>query len=496
MFLVKKAAVGTGYITLMSGINLGISFVFYITIARILTPDEIGSISLLLLLIAAFSTLTSLALNSAATKYISEYSGMRRFEKASAAFREGVKLLSAVALPSFVFMIIISPHLATLMAGVDAPLISMALAAGLILNYTTILGGAFYGLFLYSSVAIQNIIFAAFGRFSAVALANLGLRVYGVALGILIGALACLIYSILAFRGRLQRTRDLFPARSLLSYSTPLYVANIIVLAQGWLDLVVLYSITADLPTVGIYYLVISSTAILTLLPNSLASVLFPTISYKIGESGPESAKEILGTCVHLSLLIIMPISFALAATAPTALTIAYGAKYSIGGTALAVAALGVIPLTIYTMLVYTLQAVGSTRPVALAGGVAVSAELVTLLLAVPIFSGVGAALARFVMASAGFAVSYIAIHSKLKYSPRGDWRILAYACLAAIPIFVIEQTISLDVLTKGLMELVTFVFTTMFLLKILKPFSDTEKSIIECVLPKNLKRIALLIIR
>ncbi len=495
MLLMKKTAVGTGYIALMNGINLLISFVFYLAIARILTPSEVGSISLLLLVMSVFSTFTSLALNSATTKFVSEYSGKGDPEKASAAFWGSIKLVSIVAFPLFVLTIIASSSLASFISGADAPLISMVLAVGLILNYTSIVGGAFVGLFLYGLFTVQNIIYNALGRLSAIVLAGIGLRIYGVALGILFGASMCLFYSILVLRGKLRRTKNLFSARLLLDYSFPIYIANIIVLAQGWLDIAVLYKITADLPTVGIYYLVVSSTAILALLPNSLISVLFPTMSYKMGESGPEGVKKILEISVRFSLLIIVPLSLALAAVAPTALTIAYGTKYTAGGMALTVAALGVIPLTIYSLLNSALQAVGYTRPVAVAGAVSVLADLVTLLVAVPALSGVGAALARVVMALAAFAVSYVAIRSRLKFNLRGNWKMLVFASLSALPAFIIDRMISLEVLAKGLLELVVFMFAVLLLLKILKPFNQTEKRIIEGVLPRKLRPMAMFIL-
>jgi len=495
MFSVKKAVVGTGYITVMNAINLGIVFVFYMAIARILTPSEVGSISLFFLAMTLFNTATLLALSSAVIKFVSERLGAGKPEEASAAFWKSIKLASVVAFPSLILIMGTNLYLLKLM-DLDVSLIFVALATGLVLNYTNILGGAFYGLFLYGIVSIQNIILTALGRFSAVFLAKLGFGVYGVALGMLTGALTCLAYSVIVLRGRLQRTRELFPARSLLGYSTPLYVASIIALAQTWLDVAILYRLTADLQAVGIYYLVVSSTAVLTLFPNSLASVLFPAMSYKIGESGVEAAREILDASVHLSLLIITPLSLALAAVAPTALTVAYGAKYSSGSMALTVVSLGVVPAAIYALFNSTLQATGLTRAVALAGAVSVLVGLATLLFAVPVLSGVGAAMARVVMTLAGFAVSYLAVRSRLSYVLRVDWKILVYSGLSVIPVLLMDRMINSDALTKGLGELAVFILMTVFLLKILKPFNKLEKHIVESIAPESLKPIARLILR
>jgi O-antigen/teichoic acid export membrane protein len=486
--LLRRAALGTSYVALMNVVTLGIAFTFYIAIARVLTPSEVGEISLLFMVMTVFNSLTLLALNSAVTKFVSEKLGMNKPDEASAAFWGSIKLMSKVALPAFAVTVVFSSYLARFVGGLDASLVSMAAGAGLILDYTSILGAAFYGLWLYGSVTIQNILFYVVGRFSGLALAMFGLRIHGVALGILTGAIASLAYSILVFRGKLPRTKTALPSNSLIGYSGPIYVASLIVLAQAWLDIAILYMITADLSVVGTYYLVISSTAVLTFLPNSLASVLFPTMSYKIGESGQENATDILGIVIRLSLLIITPISLALAAVAPTALTVAYGAKYSAGGTALAIAALAVVPTTIYVLINSTLQALGSTRSVALAGAVAVLANLVTLLLAVPILAGVGAALARLVMALAGLVVSYSAIRSQLGYRLKIDWRIPVFSCLSAMPALAIDRLVSLGFLAKGLVELTAFIVAAVILLKLVKPFNETEKDIIMRVIPRNLR--------
>jgi len=472
----------------MNVVTLGIAFTFYIAIARVLTPSEVGEISLLFMVTTAFNTLTLLALNSAVTKFVSEKLGMNKPEDASGAFWGSIKLMSKVALPAFALTVGVSSYLARFVGRLDASLISIAAAAGLILDYTSILGAAFYGLWLYGSFTIQNILFYVVGRFSALALAMLGLGIHGVALGTLTGATASLAYSVLAFRGKMPRTKNALPSSSLLGFSGPIYIANLIALAQGWLDIAILYLITADLPVVGTYYLVVSSTTVLTLFPNSIASVLFPTMSYKIGESGQENARDILRVVIRLALLIITPISLALAAVAPTALTVAYGARYSAGGTALAIAALGVVPTTIYVLINSTLQALGSTRSVAVAGAVGVLANLLTLLLAVPVLAGVGAALARLVMALAGLVVSYSAIRSQLGYRLKIDWRIPIFSCLSAMPALAIDRLVSLGFLAKGLVELTAFIVAAVILLKLVKPFNETEKDIIMRVIPRNLR--------
>lgn len=61
----KTLASGTLYLALMNATQYATAFIFYIVVARILSPSEVGSFSLLLMIMTAFNTLTLLALNNA-----------------------------------------------------------------------------------------------------------------------------------------------------------------------------------------------------------------------------------------------------------------------------------------------------------------------------------------------------------------------------------------------------------------------------------------------
>lgn len=106
----------------MNVATLGISFTFYIAIARVLTPSEVGEISLLFMVMTVFNTITLLALNSAVTKFVSEKLGMNKPEEASGAFWGSIKLMSKVALPAFVVTVGVSSYLARFVGGLYASL--------------------------------------------------------------------------------------------------------------------------------------------------------------------------------------------------------------------------------------------------------------------------------------------------------------------------------------------------------------------------------------
>jgi O-antigen/teichoic acid export membrane protein len=78
----RTLASGTFYLTLMNAIQYVTAFMFYVVVARILSPSEVGSFSLLLMVMAVFNTLTLLALDNAVIKYVSESLGRGGEEEA------------------------------------------------------------------------------------------------------------------------------------------------------------------------------------------------------------------------------------------------------------------------------------------------------------------------------------------------------------------------------------------------------------------------------
>jgi O-antigen/teichoic acid export membrane protein len=84
----------------MNAIQYATAFIFYVVVARVLSPSEVGSFSLLLMVMAVFNTLTLLALNNAVIKYVSESLGRGDEEKAWACSRKALKLMLSVAVPA------------------------------------------------------------------------------------------------------------------------------------------------------------------------------------------------------------------------------------------------------------------------------------------------------------------------------------------------------------------------------------------------------------
>ena len=319
----KTLASGTFYLTIMQALNYAMVFAFYVLVARILSPNEVGSFSLLLMVISVFNTLTLLALNNAVIKYVSESLGRGDEEKAVASSKKAFKLILNISLPALFVGFALSPTLSSYIRASILDIICI-LASAFALNLTNFYGAVMFGYSMFKEVSLQNILYTFSSRIFGVLLAYLGCRLLGLSLGFLIGSTITLLYSLLVLRGRLKPSREDYPSIELLKFSIPLYGGNIIGLVQGWFDIAILSSLVG-LDGAGTYYIAVSSIVPLTILWTPLSSALFPTMSSINGRGNMKEIGEVHEKILKVATAIILPLGIALASVSQTALSIAYG---------------------------------------------------------------------------------------------------------------------------------------------------------------------------
>src|SRR5467141_2034250 len=100
---------GTAYLTTQQIITYTTYLIFYVALARILRPEEVGQVSLLLAAQAAFVALTQLGLPSAATRYISVNIGRGDRQAAGAVARTILRLSIMVGAVGLTIAALISP---------------------------------------------------------------------------------------------------------------------------------------------------------------------------------------------------------------------------------------------------------------------------------------------------------------------------------------------------------------------------------------------------
>jgi O-antigen/teichoic acid export membrane protein len=400
----EDLASGTFYLTVMQVSQYAVAFIFYIVVARVLSPVEVGSFSLLIMVLAVFNTLTLLALNNALIKYVSENMGAGDGECAASVSHKALKIILGVSLPALAVGFASSPMLSAY-TGTGVLEVLIILISAFILNLTSYYGAVMYGLSMFRQVSAQNVLYTFSSRFAGLLLAFVGLKVLGLSLGFLAGSAMTLLYSIAVLKGRMRRSKN-FPSAKLLRFSLPVYGANVIGLMQSWLDVAVLSGM-AGLGAAGTYYIAVSSVAPLSILWAPLSSALLPTLSWINGSGRKEEIAELHRRSIRIATAIILPLSVALASVSHTALSIVYGGKYAEAGLPFTILALSTI-LTAYTSILSAeLQSVGKTKPIFLAGLTSTAAYALMLAATASWLGQVGAALSRALLAAVGFFTLY-----------------------------------------------------------------------------------------
>src|SRR5207245_3604284 len=143
---------GTAYLTTQQIITYTTYLIFYVALARILRPDEVGQISLLLAAQTAFTALTQLGLPSAATRYISGSIGKGDRQTAGAVARTILRLSVLVGAVGFTIAALISPLIGPSVIGrSDAgTLLILTFFSGFLLDLILVYGAYFIGLGAYA----------------------------------------------------------------------------------------------------------------------------------------------------------------------------------------------------------------------------------------------------------------------------------------------------------------------------------------------------------
>lgn len=485
-----RVASGTMWLTFMQVINYAVAFIFYFLLAKLLSPAEVGVFSLLLSVMAIYNTFTMLALNSAAIKFVSEHLSREETELASAASRRILETTLIVSTPALIVSLALSPFLAGRIGG-DSLSLGMALSAAFILNITSYYGGVMYGLGAFRAVAFQNVIYYVTSRFSAIALAFIGLGTYGLMNGFLLGAVFCLAFSFLAVRGKLKhgKNRGEYRFGRILSFSAPIYANNIILLAQGWLDVIVL-SAVAGLTQTGVYYMAVASVGFLSVLWAPLASTLFPTFSSLYGAKRKETLENALATSLRITTFTVLPVSLALAAVSPTALALVYGESY--GQVAPSFMLLTSFSIFSAYSAIYTasLQALGETKPIFTAGAVSVAVYALALSILPTHFGPLGAAVSRTLLGLVCFVILHLSTsrRTKLLLNVNLIAKTLSLSAVLALPLMLLDQHWNTSLHLRGAVEAAMFAILWILGTKLFRPLNHEDTNIIKAALPAKLR--------
>jgi len=151
-----EAAKGTLYITVQNALQYLVLFLFYVIAARILSPADIGKISIFMFFMAVFTVFTQFSLPVASAKFISESMGKGEAAVAGAVAEKAFRLVLLFSVPSMLLASFLSPWISTILFGTDAEAGSLMVVAVtcVVLNVATLYSGDLRGLGKFREMAL------------------------------------------------------------------------------------------------------------------------------------------------------------------------------------------------------------------------------------------------------------------------------------------------------------------------------------------------------
>ncbi len=487
---------GTFQITFANAIQYFVMGLFYIVVTKTnaLTPTDLGVLSVLSF-ISSTLLLSTLALPTALTKFVSEHLGRNELQKAASVQQTVTRTVSMLSLGGLIVATILSSSLSQYFWGTAErfQLIILISISALFMNLILVYKSRLQALRLFGKMAFVTITFILSSRIIAVVLALQDFGVSGVILGYIIGSFIGLIVAITFTRGKFPNPDNKTPIKPLLQFSLPLFLGSLALLVLSQADIVILASVTADYALVGIYSIAVRSLSALSVIWHPIMVTMFPIVSARFGLQDQKGVGNVVKMMSRYLSYTIIPSCIVLSVVAPTALNVFYGPDYVSGATVLSILAISVIVSALFTLVTTTLTAIGKTKHVLQINLVSATSVVVLLLSLVPLLGIIGAAITRLVVQviSLILAAYMLKRYVSVQLDREALWKSTLASAITIPFLFVLESRIfkGFPAVPVLAVEILVAGFIYVGSLYVLKALNDQDFDLIRQSFPKSFSK-------
>jgi len=383
-----------------------VGVVYFAVVARLLNVADLGRLSALGLVSSLFLTAGTLALPSAIVKNVSEHVGGGGLDEARGVFRSAIRLGVGLATACSILCFAASRPLASYLLGADEytvllNLLSLDVFLAVLLPFFS---GGLQGLQWFGWFAGVTLLHSVVRHSVAMLALWGGLGLTGVLYGWIVGDLTATLLSaaltLRAFAGKKSGQA----LRSLLHYSSPLYVSSLLGYFLTSTDRYLIL-LLAGQAVLGIYSPAVTAFGVLALITNAMGSAIFPKLSEMFGRWGRGSLGGVAKVSSRYVFLVYVPLAFGLAVTARPVLALFVGDAFMESALPLVILCVS-SALTCGVVIVNNvLLAMGRTTVFTAAGLVSLAVDLGFSFLLIGALGSTGAALARAAVILVSYAV-------------------------------------------------------------------------------------------
>lgn len=335
-----KVARGTTYMLIQGFTNAALGLIYFGILSRAIEdrPQEMGVFALLAFALYLPQVFGTFALQSAAIKYVSQYSAEGNVERARSVITRILQVCLLSSGVAFVILFIPAEQLSTqLFTTAEYSLLFRILAFTSMFNILYILVSAFLqGLQRIRDLAIVGLVYAIVQNAVGIFLLYLGWRLQAVVYSWLAGLSFAAIIGLIIISRNLGVVGKPHEFKPLLRFSFPLYVASIFGYFVTWIDQLILFSYTSTLPggpieaqrVLGVYNVAIRASTVPTLFSTAALAALFPQLSALYTLQGRDSLRDAFRSSTRYLVLVGFPLIIGLATLARPAIILFTGYQY------------------------------------------------------------------------------------------------------------------------------------------------------------------------
>jgi len=375
---------GATYIFVQGFIASLVGVAYIMVVTRTLSETQRGVYAIFNLVLSIVQVFGTFALSYASTNYIAKYIAEGTPEKARSIVSRVLEISIISFAAIFILLSILAEFLSSsLLSGQAEPSLFQVLAVASVLNILYMQVTAFIqGIQRILELAIVGAIYAFFQNVIGIYLLSIGFGLWG----ILYGWIAGLVLSIslgLAFTGKfLGFSRSFHPMRPLFRFSLPLYLSSILSFFVAWIDQILVllilstsYGLAEAQRVLGLYYIAVRASIVLSLIASSIVTALFPKLSEIYAQGGVPRLREAFRASTRYATLISFPMIIGLATLAYPVMILFAGWGFVEAAWPLTILCLSMLPSALGAAIGPTLLTLERIKEVSLASVVHIICE-------------------------------------------------------------------------------------------------------------------------
>ncbi|MEM3507603.1 MAG: oligosaccharide flippase family protein [Candidatus Bathyarchaeia archaeon] len=492
-----KTAKGSLGFMLQNSINSLLGLGFFIILARMISKDEMGVYTGLMVTYSLFQVSGLTGLSSTAARFIAKYLAEGDLTNASTSAKKILQLGTIFSILACITYYTISPYLSLIIAKSFnyTNLFKITSITVLVSSFSIFIDGLMQGIKEFEKLAIARIIAQLFRILVSLILLFLGYGLFSPSIGWIAFGLALIAFSIKSITNHLDLSlKENYPLKPIIIYLIPLLISNLLLFTSNYIDvfMAMVYLKTSEL---GAYNVAITaSSSLILIILASMISTLLPAISGTYGKGGIKAVENAFTKSTRYMAMIYSPAAFGLASISLPLIQLIAGEIYLDSVIPLAIISISSIAYGLSIPILIVFQSLGETFKIFKITFLATLANVLTCILMIPRMNIVGASIGRSVLFLT--TLFYSIYEGKKLMGLKFDKKAIIKSIIASLLMFIALLILEFFLLSKFLIPFYIIFGIIIYGLmnKTIKGLSKEDLEIIKKMVPENFKKLFKLI--